>query len=127
MTISPVTIGSAPAPARESAGGCGCGGCGCGSAEAASSADEMTVAVSTDVCDLPAGTTADYAVDGMTCGHGVKSVTEELSAVTGVSDVAVTLVAGGTSTVTVTSAAPLDVADVRAALDEAGYQLAGQA
>ena len=63
----------------------------------------------------------ELTVVGMTCGHCVASVTEELSAVPGVTDVVVVLETGA---VTVTSAAPLDPAAVRAAVDEAGYDLA---
>jgi copper chaperone CopZ len=71
-------------------------------------------------------TTATYRVDGMTCAHCVSAVTSELSALDGVHDVSVDLTAGGTSTVSVTSAAPLADAQVAAALDEAGdYRLAG--
>ena len=66
-----------------------------------------------------------YTVTGMTCGHCVGAVTEELGKLPGVSDVAVDLVAGGASAVTVTSAAPLDEPAVREAVDEAGYELAG--
>ena len=52
-------------------------------------------------------------------------MTSELKALSGVTDVHVDLVAGGTSTVTVTSQAPLEEPQVAAALDEAGdYQLA---
>ena len=70
-------------------------------------------------------TTQTFSVTGMTCGHCVSAVTSELEALDGVSDVAVDLVAGGTSTVTVTSASQLDRARVSSALDEAGdYQLA---
>ncbi|MBO3089307.1 heavy-metal-associated domain-containing protein [Cellulomonas dongxiuzhuiae] len=65
--------------------------------------------------------TTTFRVDGMTCGHCVQAVTEELSALPGVSDVAVELVAGGSSPVTVTSDAPLDAAAVGAAVTEAGY------
>lgn len=68
-------------------------------------------------------TTSTYGVTGMTCGHCVGSVTEELRSLPGVQDVAVDLNAGGTSTVTVVSDAPLDEAAVRSAIDEAGYQL----
>jgi copper chaperone len=69
--------------------------------------------------------TQTFNVTGMTCGHCAGAVTSELKAVEGVSDVDVDLVAGGTSTVTVTSDDPLDEATVVAALDEAGdYQLA---
>ena len=72
-------------------------------------------------------TTATYQVTGMTCGHCVSAVTEELAALPGVRDVDVDLDAGGVSTVRVRSEAPLDVAQVAAAVDEAGYTLAGQA
>ena len=69
--------------------------------------------------------TQTFNVTGMTCGHCAGAVTDELKDVEGVSAVAVDLVAGGTSTVTVTSEAPLDEATVSAALDEAGdYKLA---
>ena len=48
-------------------------------------------------------TTSTYAVTGMTCGHCASAVTSELKTLEGVTDVAVDLVAGGTSSVTVTS------------------------
>ncbi|WP_309067532.1 cation transporter [Microbacterium sp.] len=66
-------------------------------------------------------------VDGMTCAHCVSSVTEELSAVPGVEEVSVALTAGGTSTVTVRSAGPVDDAALRAAVAEAGYAISGTA
>jgi copper chaperone len=70
-------------------------------------------------------TTQTYAVTGMTCGHCAGAVTEEIEALDGVNDVQVDLVAGGTSTVTVTSETALDDAAVAEALDEAGdYKLA---
>ena len=62
-----------------------------------------------------------YTVTGMTCGHCVASVTEEISELAGVSAVDVVLETGA---VTVTSAEPLDEADVRTAVEEAGYRLA---
>ncbi len=68
-------------------------------------------------------TTTTYSVTGMTCGHCVNSVTEELTALSGVTGVTVDLVAGGASTVHVTSDAALDRADVASAVDEAGYVL----
>ena len=61
-----------------------------------------------------------YTVTGMTCGHCVSSVTEEISELSGVSDVAVDLESGA---VTVTSSAPLPEDAVRGAVEEAGYQL----
>ncbi|MCD9199324.1 heavy-metal-associated domain-containing protein [Aeromicrobium wangtongii] len=66
-----------------------------------------------------------YRVTGMTCEHCVAAVTEELTALDGVTAVSIDLVAGGTSDVTVESSAPLDTAAVAEAVDEAGYALAG--
>ena len=69
--------------------------------------------------------TQSFPVTGMTCGHCVNAVSSELKEIPAVTDVSVELVAGGTSTVTVTSDAPIAEADVAAALDEAGdYHLA---
>ena len=68
--------------------------------------------------------TTSYPVTGLTCGHCVTAVTGQLRALPEVSDVQVDLVAGGVSTVTVTSAEPLAEQKIAAALDEAGYQLA---
>ena len=70
-------------------------------------------------------TTTKYGVTGMTCGHCVGSVTQELKSLPGVEDVSVDLNAGGTSTVTVVSQEALDEAAVRSAVDEAGYELEG--
>jgi len=70
-------------------------------------------------------TTATYTVAGMTCGHCVSAVTSELTQLPGVSGVDVDLVAGGESTVTVTSDAPLEPAAVAEAVDEAGYEVVG--
>ena len=66
---------------------------------------------------------ANYTVTGMTCGHCVASVTEELEELSSVSGVDVQLVANGTSTATITSAAALDDAAIRTAIDEAGYDV----
>lgn len=69
--------------------------------------------------------TTEYRVTGLTCGHCVSAVTEELSALPQVSQVQIDLVADGVSTVHVTSDAPLSSEQVATALDEAGdYQLA---
>jgi copper chaperone CopZ len=71
-------------------------------------------------------TTHTYAVTGMTCEHCVHAVSSELGELDGVQEVRVELVPDGTSTVTVTSTAPLPDSDVADALDEAGaYELAG--
>ena len=67
--------------------------------------------------------TATYTVTGMTCGHCVASVTEEVSQIPGVTAVDVDLESGG---VTVTSEAPVDETAVRAAVEEAGYEVTGR-
>ncbi|MFI5613461.1 heavy-metal-associated domain-containing protein [Amycolatopsis sp. NPDC051903] len=67
-------------------------------------------------------TATTYTVSGMTCSHCVTSVSEEVGAIEGVTGVVVDLPTGA---VTVTSAGPLAAAQVRAAVEEAGYQLAG--
>ncbi|HEY9477711.1 MAG TPA: cation transporter [Microbacteriaceae bacterium] len=64
------------------------------------------------------------AVNGMTCGHCVSSVTEELGALDGVKSVDVRLNPGGASQVMVTSDVELDSAAIEAAIVEAGYALA---
>jgi copper chaperone len=69
-------------------------------------------------------TVSTYRVEGMTCGHCVAAVQAEVGALPGVEDVEVSLVPDGLSTVAVTSQSPLDVAQVREAIDEAGYSLA---
>ncbi|WP_329568275.1 heavy-metal-associated domain-containing protein [Kitasatospora sp. NBC_01266] len=68
--------------------------------------------------------TVTYTVTGMSCGHCEKSVSSELSALVGVTEVAADAKAG---TVTVSSEQPLALSDVRAAVDEAGYELVGPA
>ena len=65
--------------------------------------------------------TTTYTVTGMTCGHCAASVTEEVQGIPGVEDVNVAVESGA---VTVTSAEPLEESAVRAAVEEAGYQLA---
>lgn len=62
-----------------------------------------------------------YHVDGMTCGHCAASVTEELSELDHVTDVAVNLATGN---VTIVSAGELSRPRVEAALAHAGHRLA---
>ncbi|MFI1887351.1 heavy-metal-associated domain-containing protein [Streptomyces jumonjinensis] len=87
---------------------CGGSSCGTGAADAGAGA----------------GVTAVYEVSGMTCGHCEGAISAEVSAIAGVTSV--TAVAA-TGRVTVVSEAPLDEAAVRAAVDEAGYELVGLA
>ncbi|MEU6326713.1 heavy-metal-associated domain-containing protein [Streptomyces sp. NPDC047049] len=67
--------------------------------------------------------TTTYRVTGMTCGHCEGAVSSEIGELAGVSSVQAVAAIG---LVTVTSKAPLDEDAVRAAVDEAGYELAGQ-
>ena len=67
-------------------------------------------------------TTTTYLVTGMTCGHCAASVTEEIDEVPGVESVTVDH-AAGTAVVT----GDVDDAAIAAAVEEAGYALAGRA
>ncbi|PWU51526.1 copper-transporting ATPase [Micromonospora globispora] len=61
-----------------------------------------------------------FEVEGMTCAHCQRAVTEQIAAVDSVGSVNVDLAAG---TVTVTASRPVDRAGI-AAVNEAGYVLA---
>ena len=61
-----------------------------------------------------------YRVEGMTCDHCVLSVREEVSELAGVSDVTVDLASGRM----VVTGAEVDDDAVRAAVAEAGYEVA---
>ena len=67
--------------------------------------------------------TSTYTVVGMTCGHCVTAVTAEVAALPGVTAVDVDLASGG---LTVTGDTPVDDAAVLAAVEEAGYEVAGR-
>lgn len=66
--------------------------------------------------------TRTYSVEGMTCEHCVRVVTEEVTAVPGVADVAVDLATGR---LTVTGDGPVAAEAVAEAVAEAGYRVAG--
>ncbi|MGW7055881.1 heavy-metal-associated domain-containing protein [Streptomyces sp. NPDC054887] len=98
--------------------------------------ETKTDATATGSCCSPSGSchdgpaevrvgavTAVYEVSGMTCGHCEGAVSGEISEIPGVTSV--TAVAS-TGRVTVVSEAPLDLEAVRAAVDEAGYELVGR-
>ena len=70
-------------------------------------------------------TVTKLSVTGMTCGHCVSAVTNELRDVQDVQDVSVELHAGDESLVRVISALPLAEAPLRDAIDEAGYDVTG--
>lgn len=65
--------------------------------------------------------TQNFTVVGMTCGHCVSSVTEEVTEIAGVNNVDVDLASGN---VTVTATEPISDDAIRAAVEEAGYSLA---
>ncbi len=62
--------------------------------------------------------TLSFTVSGMTCGHCVSSVREEVSEIAGVTDVDVVLESGALTV----SGDNVDPAAVLGAVDEAGYQ-----
>jgi copper chaperone CopZ len=64
--------------------------------------------------------TTTYKVSGMTCDHCINAVTSELLAIEGVTAVEVSLDSGD---VTVTNTREISLAEVAAAIDEAGYEL----
>ncbi|XVQ86004.1 heavy-metal-associated domain-containing protein [Microbispora siamensis] len=66
--------------------------------------------------------TSTYTVTGMTCGHCVSSVSEEVGAVAGVTDVRVDLASG---VLTVETDGGVDDAAIVTAVREAGYDVAG--
>lgn len=67
-------------------------------------------------------TITSYTVTGMTCSHCVASVTEEVEEIPGVEDVDVVLETGALTVTSTTD--PVDDSAVRAAVEEAGYELA---
>ncbi|KUH86548.1 MULTISPECIES: heavy metal-associated domain-containing protein [unclassified Mycobacterium] len=66
-------------------------------------------------------TTTTVTVTGMTCGHCATSVREEISEITGVTGVDVNIASGA---VTIDSVGPVEPAEIRSAVEEAGYRLA---
>ncbi|MFD5267544.1 heavy-metal-associated domain-containing protein [Streptomyces sp. NPDC058335] len=74
--------------------------------------------------DTPGTVTAVYKVSGMSCGHCEGAVSGEISGISGVTSVKAV---ASTGEVTVVSAVTLDDEAVRAAVDEAGFELVGRA
>jgi copper ion binding protein len=96
-----------------------CNACSCGTDNAQTPASTATIAV--DDVTIGRSTVDTYTVVGMTCGHCVSSVSAEVGQLDGVTSVDVDLPSGA---VTIASDKPLDRDTVRAAVEEAGYQLA---
>jgi copper chaperone CopZ len=63
----------------------------------------------------------NVSVSGMTCGHCVSAVSEEIESLAGVENVEIDLNAGGISTVTITSTQELSPSEIGEAVAEAGY------
>ncbi len=74
--------------------------------------------------DTAGSVTTVYQVSGMSCGHCEGAVSGEISELAGVGSVQAV---AATGEVTVVSREPLDDAAVRAAVDEAGFELVGRA
>ena len=105
-------------------GCCGGGACACGSGAGDAGAEDTHARESAiGNGTAPGGLAVEYLVTGMTCGHCVSSVKEEVGAIDGVDAVEVVLKKDGASRVTVRSSASISPEKVRAAVDEAGYAL----
>jgi len=83
-----------------------------------------TTATTTTTTIDSASVTTVYAVAGMTCGHCEQTVGKAVSSLPGVTAVRVDVTAG---LVTVSAGADLDGEALRAAIDDAGYELTGRA
>ena len=106
----PCTCGS------EAAASCSCGPdctCGCQEGKPCTCGDPEGA----DPAPSSGGLVANYTVTGMTCGHCVKAITEEVSAIEGVDDVTVDLETGNLA---VTSDRPIDFDRIVGAVAEAG-------
>lgn len=68
--------------------------------------------------------TKTIQVTGMTCGHCVQAVTEEVGKIAGVTNVDVQLNTEGASQVTISADFDVSDSDIAAAIDEAGYEIA---
>ncbi|RKT33344.1 copper chaperone CopZ [Microbacterium sp. AG1240] len=110
MTIQPISLTSIGDAATVAPSGSCCGGGSCGVA-------------STPASEGAATDRRELLVEGMTCDHCVRAVSDELSALDGVDGVDIDLVAGGSSRVRIRTSAPVADDAVRAAIDEAGYRL----
>lgn len=97
---------------------------GCSCCSPAGAAQEYARATA-NAASPAAASRAEYALEGLTCGHCVQTVERAVAGVSGVETATVRLVAGGTSRLTITgSAQPEDLAE---AVRSSGYVLAGAA
>ncbi|MCU1522715.1 MAG: hypothetical protein JWN19_3100 [Arthrobacter sp.] len=66
---------------------------------------------------------AEYALEGLTCGHCVETVQESVTAVNGVETASVELVPGGRARLVISGSASDEAVAVRDAVTSAGYNL----
>lgn len=97
-------------------------GCSCCSPAADAQADAQKAPAAVVMSDAAAPSQRTFAIEGLTCGHCVRTVEKAVSALDGVESASVDLVAGGRSGLTV--AGPVADAAVRQAVTSAGYSLA---
>lgn len=114
-----------PLLATSSSAGCCGDSCGCSTGSSTSPAEHTTATTApAPEHQMDQHGSQSFQVTGLTCGHCVAAVTEEVRLLPGVTGVAVELVAGGTSTLRITGAEPLHDALVASAVEEAGdYEL----
>lgn len=93
-------------------------GCSC----CAAAADPQAPAGETSEASAPG---AQYALEGLTCGHCVQTVEKAVSGVSGVELASVELVPGGTSRLSVTGTADREA--LAEAVRSSGYVLTGAA
>jgi copper chaperone CopZ len=105
-----MTASQIPLTLRD-ASGCACCASGVGASTQSAPAEGATIA-------------ADYGLLGLTCGGCASRVAAGLKELDGVIDASVTPVPGGISTARITSARPLEDAEVAGAVARAGYRLA---
>ena len=109
-----------PCTCGESGKTCNCGpdcDCGCNEGRPCTCGESDAAEPAAQAAPSASGVTATYTVTGMTCGHCVKAVTEEVAAIPGVTGVDVDLASGR---LTLTSDAPVDFDRVVEAVGEAG-------
>lgn len=101
-------------------------GCGCCSTDSTSMNSSPAVASKAVLAEAVPTETADtsYALEGLTCGHCVKSVETAVAALSGVDSATVELISGAVSTLSVTGDASRDT--VQAAVEKAGYSLTAE-
>ncbi|WP_181038789.1 heavy-metal-associated domain-containing protein [Arthrobacter sp. Y81] len=93
-------------------------GCSC-----CSPAAETRVAATAAARSEVAASSAQYSLEGLTCGHCVRTVEQAVSGVPGVKSAAVDLVPGGMSRLSVTGTADREA--LAEAVRSSGYVLAG--